>query len=154
MGLELLSQGAQFDTGVQRLRAVAAMAAATLANSLSGAVSGMQTWLTTLWLLQAEVQSLRAAAGTAASGAASDHQQQAEKGVPQEAAAAAPVPAKTQAGPAPTMSEAAEPSPAPAESAGTAAAEVEGLQQELTALQGQLKAAHMERDRARQQLGR
>ena len=115
----------------------------------------MQTWLTAYWLLQAEARSLRAAAGTAASDAASkQQQQQAGKGVPPEGAAAAPVPAKMPTGLAHTVSEAAEPSPAPAESSGAAAAEVEGLQQELASLQGQLKAAHLERDKARQQLSR
>ena len=74
--------------------------------------------------------------------------------MPPEGAAAVPVPAKMHTGPAHTLSEAAEPSPATAESTGAAAAEVERLQQELTTLQGQLKAAHMERDKARQQLSR
>ena len=130
--------------------AVAAIAAATLAHGLGRASCAMQTWLTACRLLQAEVRSLRAAA----SDAASKQQQQAGEGVPPEGAAAVFAPAKMHAGSAHTVSEAAEPSPAPAESIGAAAAEVEGLQQELTTLQGQLKAAHMERDKARQQLSR
>ena len=139
---------------MQWLRAVAAVAAATLAHGLGGALSAAQIWLTPCWLLQAEIGSLRAAAGTAASDAASKQQQQAGKGVPPEVAAAAPVPAKMHTGSAHTVSEAAEPSLAPAESTGLAAAEMEGLQQELSGMQGQLKAAHMERDKARQQLSR